>query len=37
MSACPNQAIDVQGWQLAEFNAMVEAITTEIPKLENAL
>jgi heterodisulfide reductase subunit A len=37
VSACPNQAIDVQGWRLDEFNAMVEAITADIPILESAL
>jgi ferredoxin len=30
VSACPSQAIDVQGWRLNEFEAMVEAITGEI-------
>ena len=34
VSACPNRAIDVQGWRLDEFEAMVDAITSEIPALE---
>jgi heterodisulfide reductase subunit A len=37
VSACPNRAIDVQGWRLAEFDAMVDAITADIPILESAL
>jgi heterodisulfide reductase subunit A len=37
VSACPNRAIDVQGWRLDEFNAMVDAITADIPILESAL
>jgi heterodisulfide reductase subunit A2 len=36
VSACPNRAIDVQGWRLDEYEAMVEAITAEIPLLEGA-
>lgn len=31
VSACPNRAIDVQGWRLDEYEAMVEAITADIP------
>jgi heterodisulfide reductase subunit A len=34
VSACPNRAIDVQGWELHEYEAMVEAIGAEIPSLE---
>jgi heterodisulfide reductase subunit A2 len=34
VSACPNRAIDVQGWRLDEFEAMVAAITAEMPALE---
>ncbi len=30
VSACPSRAIDVQGWRLNEFEAMVEAIADEI-------
>jgi heterodisulfide reductase subunit A len=37
VSICPNRAIDVQGWRLDEFEAMVEAITADISVLENAL
>ncbi len=33
VSACPNHAIDVQGWTLAQYDAMVEAIGAEIPAL----
>jgi heterodisulfide reductase subunit A len=33
VSACPNRAIDVQGWTLAQFEAMVDAITLDIPEL----
>ncbi len=36
VSACPNRAIDIQGWRLDEYEAMVEAITAEIPALEGA-
>jgi heterodisulfide reductase subunit A len=31
VSACPNQAIDVQGWSLSQYEAMIEAIASEIP------
>ena len=34
VSACPNRAIDVQGWRLDEYEAMVEAITTNVPAWE---
>jgi heterodisulfide reductase subunit A len=34
VSACPNRAIDVQGWTLDQYEAMVEALATEIPELE---
>ena len=34
VSACPNRAIDVQGWRLDEYEAMVEAITADIPAWE---
>ena len=34
VSVCPNRAIDVQGWRLDEYEAMVAAITSEIPALE---
>jgi heterodisulfide reductase subunit A len=31
VSACPNRAIDVQGYELSQYEAMVDAITTELP------
>jgi heterodisulfide reductase subunit A len=31
VSACPNGAIDVQGWTLAQYEAMVEALGAELP------
>ena len=37
VSACPNRAIDVQGWRLDEFEAMVEAIAAEAPASEGAV
>jgi heterodisulfide reductase subunit A2 len=37
VGVCPNRAIDVAGWRLDEFEAMVEAITAEIPAMEGAL
>jgi heterodisulfide reductase subunit A len=30
VSACPNRAIDVQGWTLEQYEAMVDAIVTEL-------
>ena len=27
--SCPVQALDVQGWEIAQYRAMVEAITAE--------
>ncbi|MFN2234776.1 MAG: CoB--CoM heterodisulfide reductase iron-sulfur subunit A family protein [Anaerolineales bacterium] len=33
VSACPNRAIDVQGWTLAQYDAMVDAITLDLPEL----
>jgi hypothetical protein len=36
VSVCPNGAIDVQGWTLAQYNAMVAAIGMEIPSLMEA-
>ncbi len=33
VAVCPNQAIDVQGWTLAQYEAMVEAIGMEMPAL----
>ncbi len=31
VGACPNRAIDVQAWTLAQYEAMVDAITMDIP------
>jgi heterodisulfide reductase subunit A len=31
VSACPNHAIDVQGWTLGQYEAMVEAIGADLP------
>lgn len=31
VSACPNRAIDVQGWTLDQFEAMVDALTIDLP------
>jgi len=36
VSVCPNHAIDVQGWTLDQYDAMVEAITVDLPELEVA-
>jgi heterodisulfide reductase subunit A len=33
VSACPNRAVDVQGWTLAQYEAMVDAITIDLPDL----
>ncbi len=37
VGVCPNRAIDVAGWRLDEFEAMVEAIAAEVPALEGAI
>jgi len=37
VSACPSRAIDVQGWRLDEFDAMVEALTADIPFIEDII
>jgi heterodisulfide reductase subunit A len=34
VSACPNHAIDVQGWTVGQYEAMVDAITADIPMME---
>jgi heterodisulfide reductase subunit A len=37
VSACPNGAIDLQGWTLAQYDAMVDALVVEpLPVLEFA-
>jgi heterodisulfide reductase subunit A len=33
VSACPNRAVDVQGWTLAQYEAMINAITLDIPQV----
>jgi heterodisulfide reductase subunit A len=33
VSACPNRAVDVQGWTLAQYEAMVDAITLDLPQM----
>lgn len=37
VSACPNGAIDVKGWTLAQYDAMLDALTADLPVLEGAL
>jgi heterodisulfide reductase subunit A len=34
VSACPNRAIDVKGWTLDQYEAMVDAIVADLPVLE---
>ncbi len=34
VGACPNQAIDIQGWTLGQYRAMVESIASEIRPME---
>jgi heterodisulfide reductase subunit A len=34
VSACPNHAIDVQGWTLRQYEVMVDAIAGALPELE---
>ena len=34
VAVCPNNAINVQGWTLAQYEAMVEAIGMDLPALE---
>lgn len=34
VSACPTRAIDVQGWTLEQYEAMVDAIAANLPDLE---
>lgn len=33
VAVCPNRAIDVQGWTLDQYDAMVSAITADLPEL----
>jgi heterodisulfide reductase subunit A len=37
VSACPTRAIDVQGWRLDDFEAMVQAIAAETTALEGVV
>ena len=37
VAVCPNRAIDVAGWRLDEFEAMVEAIAADLPVMEGAV
>ncbi len=32
VSACPNRAIDIQGWTLSQYEAMVDAIVLDLPQ-----
>jgi heterodisulfide reductase subunit A len=34
VSACPSRAIDLQGWTLDQYEAMVDAIAADLPVLE---
>jgi heterodisulfide reductase subunit A len=34
VSACPNRAIDLQGWTLKQYEAMIQAIVADIPPVE---
>jgi hypothetical protein len=36
VAACPNRAIDVQGWTLSQYEAMVDAIGMSIVDLVEA-
>jgi heterodisulfide reductase subunit A len=36
VSACPNQAVDVQGWTLSQYEAMVDAFALDIKELMEA-
>jgi len=33
VSACPNRAIDVQGWELDQYEVMLDSIAMDLPKL----
>ncbi len=34
VSVCPNRAIDIQGWTLDQYEAMVDAIAADLPEME---
>ena len=33
VSACPNRAIDVQGWELDQYEVMLDSIAMDLPKM----
>jgi heterodisulfide reductase subunit A len=37
VSACPNRAVDVQGWTLAQYEAMIDAINSDITQYAEAV
>jgi heterodisulfide reductase subunit A len=37
VSVCPTQAIDVQGWTLKQYEAMVDALAADLPVREEAM
>ncbi len=37
ISACPNHAINLQGWTVDQYDAMIDAIVEAIPELETQL
>ena len=36
VGACPNRAIDLLGWTLDQYDAMIDALTADYPALEMA-
>jgi len=36
VAACPSRAIDIQGWTLGQYDAMVDAIAMDLPAFEEA-
>jgi heterodisulfide reductase subunit A-like polyferredoxin len=36
VAACPARAIDIQGWTLGQYDAMVDAIAMDLPAFEEA-
>jgi heterodisulfide reductase subunit A len=36
VAACPSRAIDVQGWTLGQYDAMVDAIALDLPEFQEA-
>ncbi len=37
VGVCPNQAIDLLGWTIDQYDAMIDALTTDYPALEMAV